>query len=68
VVAIGPDKFGYALCRKDDAHLFSKKLAIKIAIGRAEEYNLIELVERLPYSLVNTYFSVYDRAQKYFKQ
>lgn len=66
IVAVKTDDgfgIGYSLCNKKDR--FSKDMALKIAIGRAEIKN--EEVRVLPHPVARMVASFTERCKKYYK-
>jgi hypothetical protein len=57
--------FGYSLCAKNLGDKFDPTKALDIAIGRAEVFpNFIDCV---PQSVANDWATMFDRAERYFK-
>jgi hypothetical protein len=54
---------GYSLCNKKDR--FSKKMALKIAIGRANNTSVVE--EEVPHEVRKVLPSFIERCKKYYK-
>ena len=62
----GRVKFGFSLCRKDDA--FDKAEGLKIATERMNEWSTVETLNALPASLREQYDYFNDRMDKYFNK
>lgn len=58
-------KIGYSLCNKKDR--FSKKMALDIAIGRAEESDNFDLRKPYPREVENMFVPFFERCKKYYK-
>jgi hypothetical protein len=55
---------GYSMCRKGDR--FSKKMGLKIALGRCEYYNE-DYVSQMPHKLKQILPSFLKRCERYYK-
>jgi len=60
----GDFTIGYSQCRKGDK--FSKKLGLKIALGRCENGSY-EVLDRMPHNLRRNLSSFIQRCEKYYK-
>jgi hypothetical protein len=54
---------GYSLCNKNDR--FNKKMALKIAIGRANTRSVI--IEEAPHDIRKMLPAFFDRCKRYYK-
>jgi hypothetical protein len=58
-------RFGYSLCKKVDR--FSKKMALKVALGRSEvDWNNLGL-KVLPHDINRMSTAFFDRCRRYYK-
>jgi hypothetical protein len=61
----GDFNIGYAQCRKGDK--FSKKMGLKIALGRAEFDTSFSSLNHIPHNLRKMLPSFIQRCEKYYK-
>ena len=61
----GDFNIGYSQCRKGDT--FSKNMALKIALGRAEFDTSFESLQHMPHNLRKMLPSFIQRCERYYK-